>query len=286
MPKRAPARLKLTARQADAGTELARFIAVRGGVPEETARAAILRGAAFLRGQRQRDPASVVGAGDGVEVDLREPAAAELGKERILHLDELVVAVDKPAGVSAQEDRQGGPSLPDLCSDLIGGPALLVHRLDRGTTGVTILARSKRAQAALLEEFRSRRPHKEYRALVSGQPRGEEGAIDSPIAGEPAATRWKVLERFPEAALLAAFPATGRTHQIRIHLRELGCSLLGDSRHGGPLFVTRQSGSRLDFGRPLLHALSLEIRRPQGGTLRLRAEMPDDFTAALRFLRG
>jgi 23S rRNA-/tRNA-specific pseudouridylate synthase len=127
LPRR-PARLKLTARAADEGTPLSRFIAVRGGVPEELARAAILRGGAFLRGRRQRDPASAVSAGDSVEVDLREPAAPPLGKERILHLDELALAVDKPSGLSAQEDRQGGPSLPDLCSKLIGGPALLVHR--------------------------------------------------------------------------------------------------------------------------------------------------------------
>jgi 23S rRNA-/tRNA-specific pseudouridylate synthase len=151
---------------------------------------------------------------------------------------------------------------------------------------VTLLARTKAAQAALLNEFRRRRTRKEYRALVRGVPPGEEGSIDLPIWGAPALTRWKVLERYPQAALLAAFPETGRTHQIRIHLRELGCPLLGDSRYGGPLFLTRPDGSRLDFARPILHALSLEVRHPSGATLRLRAEIPKDFEDAITFLRG
>src|SRR5207302_10339470 len=95
--------------------------------------------------------------------------------------------------------------------------ALLVHRLDRGTTGVTLLARTRKAQSALLEEFRERRVRKEYRALTAGAPSREEGAIELPVDGEPAVTRWRVLERVADAALVAAFPETGRTHQIRIH---------------------------------------------------------------------
>ena len=279
MPRRPPARLKLAARGADEGTPLLRFVTARGGVSEEIARAAILRGGAFLRGRRERDPEKVVSEGDRVEVDLREPAQAALGKERILHLDAQLVAVDKPAGLSAQEDRGGGPSLPDLCSKLIGGPALLVHRLDRGTTGVTVLARTKAAQATLLEEFREHRARKEYRALVSGVPPAE-GSIDLPIAGAAAATRFRLLEPFPEAALVSALPETGRTHQIRIHLRELGYPLLGDARHGGPMFLTRADGRRIDFQRPMLHALSLQLRG-----LTLRAPLPPDFEAALAFLR-
>jgi 23S rRNA pseudouridine1911/1915/1917 synthase len=277
---RRPARLKLAARAADEGTPLLRFVAVRGGISEELARAAILRGGAFLRGKRERDPGKRVSGKDLVEVDLREPVQAELGKERILHLDAQLIAVDKPAGLSAQEERGGGPSLPDLCSKLVGGPALLVHRLDRGTTGVTVLARTRAAQAALLEAFRERRARKEYRALVSGAPPGEEGSIDLPIAGAPALTRFRLLESFAGAALISALPETGRTHQVRIHLRQLGCPLLGDARYGGPMLLTRPDGRRIDFQRPMLHALSLEL-----GDLRLHAPLPPDFESALAFLR-
>ncbi|HEX9576275.1 MAG TPA: RluA family pseudouridine synthase [Myxococcales bacterium] len=277
---RRPARLKLAARAADEGTPLLRFVAVRGGISEELARAAILRGGAFLRGKRERDPEKRVSGKDLVEVDLREPVQAELGKERILHLDAQLIAVDKPAGLSAQEERGGGPSLPDLCSKLAGGPALLVHRLDRGTTGVTVLARTRAAQATLLEAFRERRARKEYRALVSGAPPGEQGSIDLPIAGAAALTRFRLLESFAGAALISALPETGRTHQVRIHLRELGCPLLGDARYGGPMLLTRPDGRRIDFQRPMLHALSLEL-----GGLRLRAPLPPDFESALAFLR-
>jgi 23S rRNA pseudouridine1911/1915/1917 synthase len=242
--------------------------------------------------------------GDRVEVTLRHQEAEPLSPERVLHLDALVLAVDKPSGVSAQEDLAGGPALPDLCSALLKRlgeketQALLVHRLDRGTTGVTVLARTRRAQAALLEEFREHRATKEYRALVAGAPGNASGVIDLALGpaerglrqpdldGEPARTTWRVLERYLDASLVAALPETGRSHQIRVHLRALGCPILGDARYGGPLFVTRPDGSRLDFARPLLHALSLSLRHPEGTQLNLTAPPPADFEAARTFLSG
>src|SRR5207248_8659796 len=133
--------------------------------------------------------------------------ASPVGKDRILHLDAEVVAIDKPAGVAAQEDLAGGDTLPQLCSALLREmgeketQALLVHRLDRGTTGVTLLARTRRAQGALLEEFREHRPRKEYRALVAGAPRQASGEITTPLEGRPARTAWEVVERFDRATL-------------------------------------------------------------------------------------
>ena len=298
---RAPARLKLVAEGEDT---LARFVARRGGVSEEDARAAIARGGAFLRGKRVREPLAGVRKGDRVEVTLREPdAAASLDRARVLLLDADVLAVDKPAGVAAQEDLAGGASLPALCEALLASlgeaqtQALLVHRLDRGTTGVTVLARSKAAQAALLEEFREHRVEKRYLALVAGAPAQDEGVVELALGagerglrqvdprGEPAVTRWKVLERFDGAALLEARPQTGRTHQIRVHLRALGCPLLGDVRYAGPALLTRPDGARLDCARPLLHAASLKLRHPSGATLDVTALTPPDFEQALAFLR-
>jgi len=286
--RRPPSRLKLTA--AEGGAPLAQFIAARGGVSLELARAAVLRGGAYLRGRRERDPERAVAKGDPVEVILRAPKAVELPRECVLHLDAQLLAVDKPAGISAQEELAGGPSLPDLCSELLarlGEPrtqALLVHRLDRGTTGVTVLARTRRAQAALLEEFRQRRARKEYRALTASAPRSDESSVDTPVEKDAARTTLRVLQRYGQGALMAAFPHTGRTHQIRIHLRELGCPLLGDTRHGGPAFLTRGDGARIDFDRPMLHALSLELRHPEGGPLALRAPLPADMEAACSWL--
>lgn len=300
MPRR-PSRLRLVASPADGGTALLRFIAARGGIPEDLARAAIQRGGAFLRGRRVRDPEASVRPDDRVEVDLREPAPAQL--PQVLHLDRLVLAVDKPAGVLAQEGRAGGPALPDLCSRILrerGEPdaALLVHRLDRGTTGVTVLARTRAAQAALLAEFREGRAAKEYLALCAGEPHADE--LESSLAlaadpgipgkrrpdprGEPARTRFRVLRRLRGAALIAAFPETGRTHQVRVHLAALGFPLAGDARYGGPRALVREDGRRLELSRPLLHAAALRLRHPDGHQLALSAPVPADLEEALLFV--
>ncbi len=305
--RRLPARLRLTAEVADAGAALAQFISRRGDLPMPDARAAVERGAAFVDGKRVRDPLHLLRARALVEVVLRErgqaPAAPEpIGRERILHQDEQVVAVDKPDGVLAQEGRAGGQALPELVSQLLGSKLLLVHRLDRGTTGAALLARTRSAQAALLAAFRDGLVKKEYRALVAGLPAGDEGVIDLALGedlaapgrrkpdprGESARTRWKVLERFAAAggaALVAAFPETGRTHQIRVHLAAIGHPLLGDGRYGGPKALTRADGERLDVRRPLLHALAIALPHPAGGTLKVRAPEPPDLLSACAFLR-
>jgi 23S rRNA pseudouridine1911/1915/1917 synthase len=286
--KRLPARLRLVA---DRDELLLGFVVRRGGVGEKLARSAIARGGAFVRGKRVADPAIALHAGDRVELALQAQAVSPLARERVLHLDEHVLAIDKPAGVVAQQDLAGGPALPDLCSALLRElgeqqvRVLLVHRLDRGTTGVTVLARNRRAQSALLLEFRGHRARKEYRALVSPSPADDEGVKDSSVGSRPALTRWRVVERYARAAMIAAFPETGRTHQIRLHLRELGCPLLGDNTHGGAVFLTRLSGARHDFSRPMLHALSLSLRHPSGFEMKIVAGLPPDFEAACAFLR-
>ncbi|MGE5049193.1 MAG: RluA family pseudouridine synthase [Deltaproteobacteria bacterium] len=286
--KRLPARLRLVA---DAEEPLLPFVVRRGGISEEQALRAIAGGGAFVRGKRVREAERALHPGDRVEVALQQAEAAPLTRDCVIHLDGSVLAVDKPAGVAAQEDLAGGAALPDLCSALLRSlgeqdtQALLVHRLDRGTTGVTVLARTRRAQAALLEEFRAHRAAKEYRALVLGAPAEEEGMAGSPVESRRALTRWRLVERYGMAAEIAAFPETGRNHQIRIHLRELGCPLLGDKAYGGPAFLTRKDGLRHELGRPLLHALSLSLRHPDGGDLRLHAPLPADFREAQEFLR-
>ena len=254
-----------------------------------------------MGGRRVRDPQRAVREGERVELDLRDPAPASL--PALLHLDRLVLAVAKPAGVLAQEGRSGGPALPDLCSRLLrerGEPdsALLVHRLDRGTTGVTVLARTKAAQAALLAEFRQGRAVKEYVAVCVGDPPSDEFASDLALGpdpavpgkrrpdprGEAAHTRFRVLRRLRGAALIAAFPRTGRTHQVRVHLAALGLPLAGDVRYGGARALTLADGHRLDLARPLLHALSLRLRHPDGHELSVRAPMPADLEEAIAFL--
>ena len=287
--KRLPSRLRLVV---DHDEPLIAFVVRRGGVDEGLAREAIARGGAFVRGRRVRDAACPLRTGDRVEVSLQAPEVPRLSREHVLHLDANVLAIDKPAGVAAQEDLAGSPALPALCSELLHemgerqAQTLLVHRLDRGTTGVTLLARTKRAQGALLGEFREHRVRKEYRALVAGALDADEGEVTAPIEAREARTRWRVVERFAEAAQIAAEPETGRTHQIRIHLRAIGHPLLGDKAYGGPAFLTRPEGARHDFARPMLHALSLSLRHPDGGRLEVLAPLPPDFDSARAFLRG
>jgi len=303
--RRPPSRLRLYATPQDAGTPLDRFVAERGGIALEEARAALARGGAFVSGKRVREEQLALRGGEIVEVSLRPDApAAALDDARVLLLDEHVLGIDKPAGVLAQEGKAGGPSLVDLAADLLTGrresaAVFLVHRLDRGTTGATVLARSKPAQAALVAEFREGRAEKEYRALVAGEPRDDEGLIDLALgpdravpgkrrvdpAGEPARTRYRVLERFRGGALVAAFPETGRTHQIRVHLASLGLALAGDARYGGPRFFAGAEGERLELHRPLLHAMSLRVRHPSDGFVALEAEVPHDLREAAQFLR-
>jgi 23S rRNA pseudouridine1911/1915/1917 synthase len=306
--RRPPSRLKLVSRAEDAGEPLAPFIARRGGISEDEARAAVLRGGAFVQGKRVKDAARAIAPGERVEVLLRERGDAPgtpvpLEAERILHVDAQVIFIDKPAGVLAQEGRAGGPALPELVADLLrarGEPAqaLLVHRLDRGTTGCTVLARTRGALAALLEEFREGRVRKEYRAWVRGEPREDAFTVDfslgpDPFApnkrrvdaqGEPARTRVEVLARRPGVALIGAFPETGRTHQIRVHLAALGLPLLGDARYGGPQEMTGPTGARLELPRPLLHALSLGLAHPAGGALAISAPLPQDFAQVALYL--
>jgi 23S rRNA pseudouridine1911/1915/1917 synthase len=307
--RRPPSRLRLFSKPGDAGIPLDRFVAEHGGIPLDAARAAIARGGAFVSGKRVREGSALLHGGETVEVSLRaDPAALALPvleDTRVLRCDDQVLGLDKPAGVLAQEGRAGGPSLLDLAAELLRArnePAtvLLVHRLDRGTTGATVLARTKEAQEALLAEFREGRVEKEYLALCAGDPRDDEGVIDLTLGpdhavpgkrrvdplGEPAQTRYRVLERLRRGALVAAFPLTGRTHQVRVHLASVGLPLVGDARYGGPRFLAGEQGARLEVLRPLLHSSSLRVRHPVSGVVSLAAQAPPDLREAARFLRA
>ena len=313
--RRPPSRLSLRVEESDRGLQLASFCVQRGGISLEEARASIQRGGTYVNGKRVHDAEHLLVPGESVELHLRErgetPHAEALEGARILHLDAQLIAIDKPAGVLAQEGLAGGPDLPSLTSALLASrgesmPALLVHRLDRGTTGVTLLARTRTAQSALLEAFRGGLVEKEYLALCAlpadreGTDLADEFVVDLALGaderiagnrkpdptGDAARTRFRVLERWPGVALIAAFPETGRTHQIRVHLAANGLPLLGDARYGGPRLITRPDGARLDLTRPMLHARALSAPHPAGGTLHVEAPRPADLLAALEFLAG
>lgn len=224
----------------------------------------------------------------------------------VLHEDSALLVIDKPPGRLVIPGRDGAE--PSLRAELeaVHGPLWVVHRLDRGTSGVLIFARSAAAHRALNLQFERGEPRKTYLALVAGLPPAAL-EVDLPIAparkgrmktvppgdprGKPAATAFRVVEPLPGAggrgpfALLEARPATGRTHQIRVHLRAAGHPLAFDPDYGEaePL---RAAGGRVVLARTPLHAARLELLHPDGGLLEVTAPLPADLAAALTALRG
>ncbi len=295
-------RLTLVVPDEDKLERIDRFIAARGGISRGLARRALDAGGVFLDGQRCKVAGRTLHPGQQVVVNLEEGGRAAgpvagLEPSRLLHADAELAAVDKPAGVPAQptltSDRG---ALPELVGALLGAPVTLVHRLDRETSGVTVLARTRAAAAQLSEAFRVGEPRKTYLALTARPPEPREGVIALALGkdparaglrrvdptGDPAVTRYRTLRVGPGAALVECRPETGRTHQIRVHLAAAGAPLLGDARYGGPRRV-----GELAVPRVMLHAARLELRHPgTGAALVLEAPAPEDFRAVERALVG
>ena len=223
--------------------------------------------------------------------------------------NELAVALDKPPGVSmatsAREEKSAARAVARLleaCGEDPAEPLLLVHRLDVGTSGVVLLARTDTAHRALSRAFQSRGAQKTYRALAWGHPTPARGVYDDPLGRDPkdgrkmkvrhdgkaTVTRYETLARLPSVADLRLFPETGRTHQIRVHLSAHGHPIVGDDLYGG---ATRWRGVRdrghrqalAAAGRPLLHAERIVIAELG---IDVAAPLPKDYVDALAALTG
>jgi len=225
--------------------------------------------------------------------------------------NEDILALDKPAGVSMATSAAAGHAESDVLARLLtacGEPAhgglRLVHRLDVGTSGVVLLARTEAAHRSLSEAFQNRRARKTYRALVWGQPEPADGLYEDPVGrdrkdgrrmsvsgqkgAKRAATRYRTLERFPDLADLALSPETGRTHQIRLHLAAHGHPIAGDDLYGrGTRWESvRDAALRralAQITRPLLHAERLEISEIG---FDVAAPIPTDYVRVLEALRA
>ena len=191
----------------------------------------------------------------------------------ILHQDHELLIVNKPSGLLSVPGR--GEHLADCLIARIQAvfpEALLVHRLDRDTSGVMVFAMTPHAQRHLGLQFEKRQVKKVYISRVYGEVEGSEGTVDLPLIvdwpnrprqhvdhenGKPAVTDWKVAKRGDGETRMRLFPQTGRSHQLRVHMRELGHPILGD-----PFYAT---GAALDAPRLMLHAESLRLRHPDGG---------------------
>jgi 23S rRNA pseudouridine1911/1915/1917 synthase len=285
--------------EAGGGGRLDRFLVGRlAGVSRARVQAAIRAGGVRWNGGMAR--ASVIlRPGDRVswkppEAEAPAVALPEDIPLRILHEDEALVVIDKPAGmvVHPGAGNTSGTVVSALLYHCGGLPAIggvlrpgIVHRLDRETSGCLVVAKTPACHTALGALFASRAVSKTYLALVQGTPRRASGTISLPIARHPvhrkkmavcepgcgrsAATGYRVLWQGDRCALLECKPETGRTHQIRVHLKHLGHPVLGD-----PLY-----GHRGSLPRHMLHAWKLAFRHPVSGqTLRVEAPVPEEFT--------
>jgi tRNA pseudouridine32 synthase / 23S rRNA pseudouridine746 synthase len=214
---------------------------------------------------------------------------------RILHQDDSIVVLDKPAGVCVIPPRAVDvrDCLRHMVEQELGSKVYVVHRLDRDTSGVVLMARTADAHRALNDAFAARQVTKTYRALVSSEPPEEAGVVDVALAagrkgrmrpaqpgedGLAASTRYRVIERYPAvregpagASLMEFEPHTGRQHQIRVHARHLGCPILGDRLYASQ--VVRERAPRL-----MLHALGIRFRHPaDGAATEFLAPLPADF---------
>jgi 23S rRNA pseudouridine1911/1915/1917 synthase len=219
---------------------------------------------------------------------------------RILHLDDHLAVVDKPAGLVVHPaPSHTGPTLVSELEEVLGGggdperPGI-VHRLDKGTSGLLVVARTDAAHAALQAEVKRREVERVYLALAGGRLGSRTGTIDAPIgrasrqrhrmavsgaASREARTHFTVLELLPAETYLEARLETGRTHQIRAHFAAIGHPLAGDPTYGGEVGY----GLRRQF----LHAHRLAFTHPiSGERLELSSELPADLSAALEAARA
>jgi 23S rRNA pseudouridine955/2504/2580 synthase len=233
----------------------------------------------------------------------REPLTAEeedFVRSLVIYEDPDAFVFNKPPGLATQGGTKTTNHLDRLLDGLEddkGNRPKLVHRLDKDTSGVLLVARTARAAAYFSKSFSGRTAKKVYWALVMGGPSGDEGMIDAPLAkqpgtggekmhideesGQPAKTRWRVIDRAGNrAAWVELQPLTGRTHQLRAHMAAIGHPIIGDGKYGGAdAFLTGGISRKLH-----LHARRLKIDSPTKGKIDVAAELPDHMEQSLETL--
>lgn len=310
---------------AEAGQRLDRFLAMaQADLSRNRIQSLIREGRARVNGR------AVAGSrklrpGDLVRLELPEvqPPSRILGEALpldVVYEDEALMVVNKAAGVVVHPGA--GVATGTLVHALVHrDPAIaavggagrpgIVHRLDKDTSGLMVVARTAAAHRRLVEAMRARAVRRVYHVLVWGDPRTAKGTIKSTIGrdprnrkrmalvkrgGKPAVTHWRVLERFGIVTLLEATLETGRTHQIRVHLTDAGHPVVGDSVYGGrvrKMLSASESERSLarnlleSLSRQALHAVRMEFRHPvTGSELTFTSEWPEDIAAAVERLRA
>ncbi len=307
----------------EAGSTVLAFLSDRlPDVPTSALKHLVQDGGVALNGRRC-GAGQTLGPGDRLELepdDLERIEPARLEGFAVLYEDAEVLACMKPAGVAVEAERgeDARPFRAAILHHLLGGRSSfeaevprprVVHRLDKDTTGVVLVAKSKQALSDLTRQLEAREVQKDYLALVLGAVHRDVGEVDAPLPDPDAPrrggarplvdarTRWEVVERFHTHTLLRCHPVTGRQHQIRQHLAGLGHPLAVDPQYGGGdrLLLSRvkrgyrpkgKSEERPLLARLSLHAERITFRSPASGErVVVEAPVPDDLAVALRQLR-
>ena len=292
------------------------FLVRKGpGLTRSQVRRLLDEGYVQLNGEAPK-PSRKIQAGDLITLIVPPPRPVDIAPEaiplNIVFQDGQLLVVDKPAGLTVHP-APGHPShtlvnaLLALCPDLkgIGGELRpgIVHRLDKDTSGLMVVAKSSHAHNNISNQLKGRTVHKGYLALAQGILTPSEGAVDGPIIRDPrnrkrmavgvggrtALTRYKVVRYLGGCSLIEVFPETGRTHQIRVHMASIGYPLVGDAIYGG------RSGKRVEaptgseavvLGRHFLHAYVLGFSHPTTGEyVEFSSPLPEDLRVVLETLR-
>jgi 23S rRNA pseudouridine1911/1915/1917 synthase len=287
--------------ESDAGRRLDAVVAELPGVGTRALAERLVNGGAVLVDGRVRPKSHRLVGGEEIDVDVPEPTAlapVELALD-VVYADEHLLVVDKPTGLVVHPS--GPEERTTLVHGLLGLGAAggdperpgIVHRLDRDTSGLLLVARSEEAHGRLTDAIAQRQVERRYLALVRGAPRSQTGRITAPIGRDrrdrtrhsldtatprEAVTRFEVLELLGDRALLEARLETGRTHQIRVHLEAIELPVCGDPVYGVP--------GDLGLERQFLHAHRLAFDHPfTGERLDVGSPLPDDLASALERAR-
>jgi len=306
---------ELTADASAAGFRLDRYLAAATGLPRSQIQRLIEAGRVLVEGRCQKASATVL-PGQRITLSIPPPQPSQFRPEPIpldiLYEDNDLLVLNKPAGlvVHPAPGHPGGtlvhailhhcPDLPGIGEEQRPG---IVHRLDKETSGVMVVAKNDAAMASLAGQFKGRRVKKTYIALVHGDVKRAEGRIVAEIGrherdrrrmavrtrrGREAVTTYRTMKRLDGFTLLELQPETGRTHQIRVHLSSIGHTVVGDKVYGGrkerkPSAVGSRSAVSVTAERQLLHAWKLGLFHPRTGEwMEFEAPLPADFTRWLR----
>jgi 23S rRNA pseudouridine1911/1915/1917 synthase len=305
---------KIFVQPSESGERLDIFLAGKAGITRSQIQKLIEQGRVLVN-EKSLPRNYRIKPDDFISVQIEEKNNEELIPQPItipiLYKDEHLVVVDKPSGMVVYPAAGHGSgtlmnALAFHCERLAapGGPLRpgVVHRLDKDTSGVMIVALSDKAYYDLIEQFRQRTINRKYIALVYGHFKEDTGEISLKIGrsesdrkkmstqarrGKEAVTRWKVLRRFGQATLIEAKLGTGRTHQIRVHFASIGHPVLGDGTYGKKVEVEIKSKQKITFPRQMLHAEMLGFIHPVTGEyLEFSSPVPEDMREKIEELEG